>query len=406
MKFKILCIGLLTLCFSLSLEVKAKPPTPAGDSEVTFKKSKMTMFEGKKAKDLQVNLAFIAVSALVDDDSLLEAAKKGDLTKMQALLQNGVNVDSANKKGRTALIEAAASGQTQAVKLLIQHGAKLNAQDEEGFTALRAASVAGQTETVRALLDNGADVNFKHKEGLTALMVAAIKGRTEVVRLLVSHGADLKAKSDPFGLDALCYASLEREGGGWRLKTQGLPKYPETIQALLDAGASPSTCYIDPNYLKNVPGSFAILPIQDLRTIEEKKKAIELPQKLAEGLAKEFKRRKYKILTAIEVQKKLGGGDTSDPERAIDVSAACSALGTDGILQVQVLASHKKSFIIADASAIAVSATLTHCGSNRILWKDFDVYSEARGFILARFVSGASVIAYTMVTKIPPRPKQ
>lgn len=344
---------------------------------------------------------------VADGDSLREAARKGNQAKLEALLRNSVPVDSADKKGRTALIDAAAEGQTQAVKLLLQNGAKPDIHDEKGFTALRAAAVEGHSEIVQALLDGGADVNFKHKEGLTALMVAAIKGRTDVVRLLASRGADLKAKADFLGFDALCYASLERESGTfrWSRGKQGMPKYPETIQALLDAGASPSTCFIDPNYLKNAPGSFAILPIQDLRTSEQKKKAPELPQKLAEALAKEFKPRKYEILTAIESQKKLGEKATSDPERAVEVSVACSTLGTDGVLQVQLLDSWKGSLGIADLSAIALSATLAHCGSNRILWKDFDVYSEHRGFIIARFVSGARLIAATMVTKLPPRPK-
>ncbi|MGH9838431.1 MAG: ankyrin repeat domain-containing protein [Blastocatellia bacterium] len=345
---------------------------------------------------------------VADSDSLREAARKGDLTKMETLLRNRVPVDSADKKGRTALIDAAAEGQTQAVKLLLQNGAKPDTQDEKGFTALRAAAGEGHSEIVQALLGAGADVNFKHKEGITALMVAAVKGRTDVVRLLTSRGADLKAKADFLGFDALCYASLEREPGTfrWSRWKQGMPKYPETVQALLDAGASPSTCYIDPNYLKNAPGSFAILPIQDLRTADEKKSALELPQKLAESLAKEFKPRKYEILTAAEAQKKLRAGANSDTEQTIEASMACSSLGTDGILQVQLLASEKLNLVIAKLSGVAVSASLTDCKSGRILWKDFDIYTESRGFILAAFVSGARIIAAAMVTKLPPRPKR
>ena len=238
-------------------------------------------------------------------------------------------------------------------------------------------------------------------------MAAAAKGRADVVRLLASRGADLKAKSDFLGFDALCYASLDREAGTfrWSRSKQGMPKHPEAIQALLDAGAAPSTCFIDPNYLNNAPRSFAILPIHDLRTTEQKKKAPELPPKLAEALAKEFKPRKYEILTAVEAQKKLGEATAPDREGAIEASVACSALGTDGILQLELLASVGGSLGIVDVSAMAVSATLTHCGSNRVLWKDLDVYSEHRGFIIARFVSGARLIAATMVTKLPPRPK-
>ena len=37
-----------------------------------------------------------------DDDALRKAAKKGDLARIEALLKSGVNVDSADKKGRTA----------------------------------------------------------------------------------------------------------------------------------------------------------------------------------------------------------------------------------------------------------------------------------------------------------------
>jgi hypothetical protein len=70
------------------------------------------------------------------------------------------------------------------------------------------------------------------------------------------------------------------------------------------------------------------------------------------------------------------------------------------------LDSWKGSLGIVDLSEIDVSATLTNCKSNRILWKDFDVYFEHPGFIIARFVSGAPLIAATMVTKLPPRPKE
>ena len=230
-------------------------------------------------KTMTPRLTVIAVFGSDDDDSLRKAAKRGDLPKIEALLRSGTNVDTADKKGRTALIDAAAKGQTEAVKLLLQHGAKPNTQDKEGFTSLRAASVEGHLEIIRALLDAGADVNFRHKEALTALMVAATKGHTDAVRLLVSRGADLKAKSDFLGFDALCYASLEREAGTfrWSRWKQGMPKYPETIQALLDAGASPSTCFIYPDYLKNAPGSFAILLFEVVRTYENLGYAAELP---------------------------------------------------------------------------------------------------------------------------------
>ena len=341
------------------------------------------------------------VFAADPDDSLRKAAKKGDLAQLEALLRGGANPDSADKKGRTALIEAAVEGQAAAVRLLLQNGARPNLQDEEGFTALRAAAVAGHSETVRALLDGGADLNFKCTGGFTALMVAAVKGRTEVVRLLLSRGADVSARSD-IGLDALCLASQERQGG----KKQALPKYPETIQALLDGGASPAMtlCFIDPDYLIKAPRSFAILPVEDLRTADEKKSDGELPAKLAEGLKKELSSRKYEILPAVEVQKKFSAGGGQEPHPR--TSAACSLAGTDAIFQVQLLASKKRSYGIADVSGMAVASSLTDCRSGRILWKDWNIYAEYRGFIIARFVSGARMIASIISLQMPRCPKK
>ncbi|MBS1791210.1 MAG: ankyrin repeat domain-containing protein [Acidobacteria bacterium] len=350
-----------------------------------------------------VNLALAAAP----DDLLLKAAKKGDIAQLEALLRGGANVNSADEKGRTALIEAAAEGQTQAVKLLLQSGAKPNLQDKESVTALLVATAKGHIETVRALLAAGAAVNFKHKAGLTALMLAAGQGHTEVVRLLLAQGAEIGAKSD-LGFDALCYVSHDRyfaiTRGRWR---DGMPKHPDTIRVLLDAGASPAAtlCFIDPDYLAKAPNSFAILPVEDLRTADEKKSALELPAKLAEALVKEFKIRKYKVLPAVEAQKKLPAATGTNSEPHIEASVACAAVGTDAILQVQLLASKARSYGVVDVSGIAVATSLTDCKSSHILWKDWNVYGESRGFIIARFVSGARMIASAMVTQLPRHPK-
>lgn len=305
------------------------------------------------------------------------------------------------------LRKAAEKGNVAKVHEALAKGAAVDSQDEKGRTALMIAAETGNAESVEILLDAGATVNFKHKQGLTALMVAAYKGRTEVVRLLVSRGADFEMRSD-LGYDALCYASLDRHRPVRNVKKEGLPKHPETVQVLLDAGASPSTsvCFIDPDYLKKAPRSIAILPIQDLRTTEEKKSAPEFATKLAEALAKGIKSRKYDILPATDAQKRLGAAANADLEQPIGAGAACASVGTDAILQLQLLGSAKRTIIVADASAVAISLSLTDCKSGQIFWKENDTYSEARGFIIARFVSGARMIADVMASRLPPRPEK
>ncbi|MEX2261476.1 MAG: ankyrin repeat domain-containing protein [Bryobacteraceae bacterium] len=301
------------------------------------------------------------------------AAKKGNTAKLEALLNAGAEVNIADVENRTALLEAASAGQAQAVRLLLKHGA---------------------------------DVNARHKQGITALMAASLKGRTEVVRLLLAAGADLKAKCE-FGQDALCYASQERYGAmAWRNRwKQGTPKHPETIQVLLDAGASPATsaCFIDPDYMSKAPRSIAILPVQDLREPEERMLAPDLARELPEALEKEFKPRRYEILSAVEAREKLGIKANADSTQPIAATVACSSVGTDAILQLQLLGSHKSTSLITETTGVAATSCLTDCKSGSILWKDFGVYSEQRGFIVAKFVSGVRAIASEMVTQVPPR---
>ena len=55
---------------------------------------------------------------------IFEAAKKGDISSLTALIKAGVDVNTVDKYGRTALMYAAHKGQMDAVKLLKEAGAK------------------------------------------------------------------------------------------------------------------------------------------------------------------------------------------------------------------------------------------------------------------------------------------
>ena len=112
------------------------------------------------------------------------------------------------------LIEAAKQGDTATVEALLEQGADVNARERKGQTALIRAALLGHTDTVQALLAAGADVNAKGKLGWTALMWVAGKGHTDTVQALLAAGADVNAKDrgGDHSLDRGSMAGSQRHG--------------------------------------------------------------------------------------------------------------------------------------------------------------------------------------------------
>lgn len=87
---------------------------------------------------------------------------------------------------------AADAGNVKDVISFLDSGINVNTADDSGTTALSIAAAGGHVEVVRELIGRRADVNIRDKEGDTVLGCAVIEGHTDVVRLLVEHGADMK----------------------------------------------------------------------------------------------------------------------------------------------------------------------------------------------------------------------
>jgi uncharacterized protein len=107
-------------------------------------------FDGthKKALTILVTLLWLNTPAFVGaqdkNEAFMHAAVEGDLKKVDALLNDGVNVNVEGKeRKRTALMWAAQRGHLEVVSLLLKKGAEINAKDENGETALLSASGRG-----------------------------------------------------------------------------------------------------------------------------------------------------------------------------------------------------------------------------------------------------------------------
>lgn len=70
------------------------------------------------------------------ETELVEAAYKGDLKKMQDLLDKGANINGRGMDDWTALTVAAREGNTEVIQFLIQHKASVNEPEGGGNTPL------------------------------------------------------------------------------------------------------------------------------------------------------------------------------------------------------------------------------------------------------------------------------
>ncbi|KAK0162338.1 hypothetical protein PV327_008683 [Microctonus hyperodae] len=101
------------------------------------------------------------------DDSvmLLEAAARNDLDEVRRLLKKGVNPDSTNEDGLTALHQCCIDDNEEMMKILVEFGANVNAEDSEKWTPLHAAATCGHLHLVRYLIAAGANLLAVNADG-------------------------------------------------------------------------------------------------------------------------------------------------------------------------------------------------------------------------------------------------
>lgn len=61
---------------------------------------------------------------------------------VQIALENGLNIDTPNKKGRTALHYASEFGNLETIRILVSKGANLEVQDKDGKLPVDLASMS------------------------------------------------------------------------------------------------------------------------------------------------------------------------------------------------------------------------------------------------------------------------
>ena len=148
----------------------------------------------------QVNLIAMAI---------INAVREGHLAVVQALLAGGIEVNTQNNYGWTALHMAANQGRLEIVQaLLATPGIQVNTPDNEGWMPLHRAAHQGHLAAVQALIAApGIQVNTPDNEGWMPLHRAAHQGHLAVVQALLAAPGIQVNTPDNEGLTGLHWAA-------------------------------------------------------------------------------------------------------------------------------------------------------------------------------------------------------
>ena len=157
----------------------------------------------------------------------LTAAAENDSVTVQQLLAQGVDIESRDADGRSALLLATHHNAIDVARILIDTGANVNAMDNITDSPYLYAGAEGRLEILRMALAHGADLASVNRYGGTALIPAAHHGHIETVQELLKTEIDID-HINYLGWTALLEAIILGDGG---------PTYVEIIRLLIEAGA-------------------------------------------------------------------------------------------------------------------------------------------------------------------------
>ena len=176
---------------------------------------------------------------------IADAAKRGDVGAVRAMIGAKRDVNAPQADGATALLWAAHLGNVEMADALLRAKANPNAKNRLGISPLSAASLAGNARVIERLLDGGADIHWRGQNDETLLMLASRNGSVDAINVLLRRGLDVNAKEKLRGTTALMWA-IEQE-------------HPHAVKALIEGGADVNarTAILPPRRASRVAGGAA-----------------------------------------------------------------------------------------------------------------------------------------------------
>lgn len=191
-------------------------------------------------------------------NEFLLACKYENISVIESMIVDKIDINAKNNKGITALMVAAAENRPDVVKLLLKEGAEPNIKSRLGISALMFAAARGSDiEIIQALIDAKSNVNWATLDSDTVIMMAISRG--EQIRdgylpiiELRKPGSELSQETQ---FDEILSAVADRakaKGQNTVLMTEtqalsfapGFKKnnHKQIIEALLLAGADVNAC--------------------------------------------------------------------------------------------------------------------------------------------------------------------
>ena len=211
-----------------------------------------------------VAVLVLSTSVLALDLPLHEAVVAGDLDRVRVLIADGVDVNTVDGDGTTALHWAAHHDDLESGRELLNAGADPTLANQFGAQPIALASENGSAKFIQLLLDAGANPNAASPEGETVLMTATRTGGAPAVRLLLRHKANPDIAEGWRGQTALMWAAAEnnldvahalssagadihaRSTGGFSpLMFAVRAGHLDMARLLVDAGANPEETLFD-----------------------------------------------------------------------------------------------------------------------------------------------------------------
>jgi uncharacterized protein len=184
-------------------------------------------------------LALGAASSPVAD-----AAMKGDIAAVRALIQQRADVNAPQADGATAIQWAAYRNDLGLADVLIAAGANVKAANREGATPLYLASIQGSSAMIQRMLEAGADADEVGPQGETPLMLAARSGNLDSIKLLLDHKAHVNTKEKLRGTTPLMWAVEQSHAAAVKLLIEGGADV--SAKADPDAGGKPRNNLANP----------------------------------------------------------------------------------------------------------------------------------------------------------------
>jgi ankyrin repeat protein len=197
-------LSVLAGCGGTGIETRKEPPKTTVQLSPLEVEMLQVAAKGETARVKELLSKGVDVNMRGADRNtpIMEAAYGGHLDTVKLLLDHGADLSAKKNDGSDArglahgqdvidliknvsvLVEAASKGDIDGLKALIDKGTPVNGLDKFGHSALTETCFSGKTDVVKLLLEKGADPTIKKSDGATPLSLAEGEKHADIVKLL------------------------------------------------------------------------------------------------------------------------------------------------------------------------------------------------------------------------------